>query len=79
MVVQGCQMICFLTKNPNLGKFWRALELKMFVYFITIWNILQPFGIIYGCLVCGHLEYFSRFGMFGPRQIWQPCSTAVSL
>jgi hypothetical protein len=23
---QGCQMVCFQTKNPNLGKFWRALE-----------------------------------------------------
>jgi hypothetical protein len=22
---QGCQMVCFQTKNPNLGKFWRAL------------------------------------------------------
>jgi hypothetical protein len=39
------------TKNPNLGKFWRALEWKMFVYFMTIWNILLPFGIIYGLLV----------------------------
>jgi hypothetical protein len=19
---QGCQMVCFQTKNPNLGKFW---------------------------------------------------------
>jgi hypothetical protein len=26
---QGCQMVCFRTKNPNLGKFWRALEWKM--------------------------------------------------
>jgi hypothetical protein len=25
-VVQGCQMVCFQTKNPNLGKFWRALD-----------------------------------------------------
>jgi hypothetical protein len=21
---QGCQMVCFQTKNPNLGKFWRV-------------------------------------------------------
>jgi hypothetical protein len=27
---QGCQMVCFQTKNTNLGKFWRALD----------WNIL---------------------------------------
>jgi hypothetical protein len=44
-------MVCFQTKNPNLGKFWRALEWKMLLYFMTIWNILWPFGIIYGPLV----------------------------
>jgi hypothetical protein len=31
-------MIYFHTKNPNLGKFWRALEWKLLVYFMTIWN-----------------------------------------
>jgi hypothetical protein len=33
---QVCQMICFKTKIPKLGKFWRALECKIFVYFMTI-------------------------------------------
>jgi hypothetical protein len=28
LVRQGCQMVYFQTKNPNLGKFWRALECK---------------------------------------------------
>jgi hypothetical protein len=37
-------MVCFQTKNPNLGKFWRALEWKMQVYFVVIWNILRAFG-----------------------------------
>jgi hypothetical protein len=23
-------------------------------------------------IVCGHLIYFSQFGMFEPRKIWQP-------
>jgi hypothetical protein len=23
---QGCQMVCFQTKDPSLGKFWRAYE-----------------------------------------------------
>jgi hypothetical protein len=41
---QGCQMVCFQTKNPNLGKFWSALEWKMLVYFMFIWNILRSFG-----------------------------------
>jgi hypothetical protein len=35
---------------------------------MTIWYNIGLFGI-----VCGHLVYFSRFGMFGPRKIWQPC------
>jgi hypothetical protein len=26
----------FSTKNPNLGKFWRVLQLKMLVYFMVI-------------------------------------------
>jgi hypothetical protein len=37
------------------------------VYFMAIWNNLWPFGI-----VSGHLVYFSSYGMFGPRKIWQP-------
>jgi hypothetical protein len=71
-------MVYFQTKNPNLDIFWRALECKMLVYFMTIWNILRPCDIIYGRLiyiVCEHRVYISRFGMFGPRKIWQPCPT----
>jgi hypothetical protein len=33
-------------------------------YFTAIWYKLWPFG-----MVCGHLVYFLRFGMFGPRKI----------
>jgi hypothetical protein len=47
----------------------------LLVYFMTIWKILCPFGIIYGRLiVCGPLVYFPQFGMFGQRKIWQPCN-----
>jgi hypothetical protein len=35
---QGCQMVYFQTKNPNLGKFWRALNWTMVIYFMAIWN-----------------------------------------
>jgi hypothetical protein len=45
-VHQGCQMVFFQTKNPNLGKFWRALEWKKLVYSMSIWTILGPFGYI---------------------------------
>jgi hypothetical protein len=45
---QGCQMVCFQTKNPNMSRFWRAFEWRMLVCFLVIWNILRPFGIFYG-------------------------------
>jgi hypothetical protein len=40
---QGCQMVCFLTKNPNLGKFWRVLQWKRMGYFMDTWSILRFF------------------------------------
>jgi hypothetical protein len=64
----------------------------MLVYFMTIGNIVWPFGIFYDHLeyfmaiwynlwpfgiVCGDLLYFSQFGMLGPRKIWQPRFWAV--
>jgi hypothetical protein len=50
-VHQGCQMDCFQTKNPNFGKFWKALDWKMFIHFMAIWNIFWRFGIFYDHLV----------------------------
>jgi hypothetical protein len=35
-LVQGCQMVSFQTKNPNLGKFCMALDSKILIYFIAI-------------------------------------------
>jgi hypothetical protein len=71
-------MVCLQTKNSNLGKFGRAVEWKMLVHFMTIGNILRPFGICnvwpFG-IVCGNLVYFSQFEMFGARKIWQPRSS----
>jgi hypothetical protein len=45
----------------NVGILYEHME-----YFTAICYHLWPFDI-----VCGHLEYFSQFGMFGPRNIWQ--------
>jgi hypothetical protein len=49
----------FQTNNTSLGKlgkFWRALDWKMMIYYMAIWNILQEFGICYNHLV--HFVYF---------------------
>jgi hypothetical protein len=43
-LIQGCQMVSFQTKNPNLGIFWRTLEWKMLLYILFIWNILRAIG-----------------------------------
>jgi hypothetical protein len=48
---QGCQMVYFQTKNPNSGKFWGALDCKLLIYCMAIWNILRTFGIFYDHLV----------------------------
>jgi hypothetical protein len=51
----------------------------MLEYFMTIWS-LMPLLIFDGHLVyvvCGHFGIFSRFGMFGPRKIWQPCRFGI--
>jgi hypothetical protein len=52
----------FQTKNPILGKLWKALQRKMLIF-------LLPF-----CLVYGHMVYFMAirynlwsFGIFFPR------------
>jgi hypothetical protein len=46
---QGCQMVYFQTKNPNLGKFWRALESKRLTY------SMDHLEYVYYC----HLVYFT--------------------
>jgi hypothetical protein len=49
----------FSNKNPNLGKFWRALEQERLVYSFAIWNVLRQFGTFYG-----HLVIWWQFGIF---------------
>jgi hypothetical protein len=73
---QGCQMVYFQTKNTNLGKFWRALQWKILVNFITIWSILLQLGIFYDHLVyfVVFLLYFSGSGMLYQEKSGKPGS-----
>jgi hypothetical protein len=67
---QGCQMVYFQTKNPNMGKFRRALEWKkvsIFFGYLVVWYILWPFGNLVA--IFGN---FSPFGYIVSRKIWQP-------
>jgi hypothetical protein len=41
-----------------------ALQWKMLAYFMTIWNILRPFGIVCGHLVLGSLWSLGKFFPF---------------
>jgi hypothetical protein len=62
-------MVCFQTKNNNLGKFWRVLKWKILVYFITIWSILlllEYFVVIW--------YIFRRFGVFYREKSGNPGS-----
>jgi hypothetical protein len=68
-------LFCFQTKLHKFGLILEGLGMESVVifydhleYFMAIWHNVWQFGI-----VCGHLVYFSHFGMFGPRKIWQPC------
>jgi hypothetical protein len=71
----GCQMAYFQTQNPNLGRFWRALQWKMLMYFMAYWSIEGPFVIL-----CGQLLNFVAIWYIFPfwyvvrRKIWQPWS-----
>jgi hypothetical protein len=70
---QGCQMVYFQTKNPNLGKFWRLMQWNMLVYFMSIWYILRQIGRFLWPMgrFSGILVYFFRFGNVVARKIWQ--------
>jgi hypothetical protein len=58
-------MVHLLTKNPNLGKFWIVLKWKMLEYFMAIWSMLRPIGILYDLF--GNLE---AFGLFYPVLVY---------
>jgi hypothetical protein len=42
---QCCQMEYFQNKNPNLGKFWKALQWKMFVFLGPFFSFFRPNGV----------------------------------
>jgi hypothetical protein len=67
-------MVCFQTKNPNFGKFWRVLQWKILVYFMSIWTFLGPLEISYGHLVyfVVIMYIFPRFGILDQEKSGNP-------
>jgi hypothetical protein len=63
----ACQMVYFQTKNPNLGKFWRALDLQKCIHFTDIWDLLRSLGTF-----CVHLVHFSNFGIMDQEKSGNP-------
>jgi cellulose synthase/poly-beta-1,6-N-acetylglucosamine synthase-like glycosyltransferase len=51
--VRVARWYSFKIQNSYFGIFCRALEETMLVYFVAIWNLLQPFAMFHG-----HLVYF---------------------
>jgi hypothetical protein len=79
---QGCQMVYFQTKNPNLGKFLRILQLKIMV--CTFYGGLVNFPAI--CYIFTVLVYCATKDLatltqsgfvsgFGARNEWIPLSS----
>jgi hypothetical protein len=57
----------FSDQKSQFGKFWRALQWKMYVlYFMDIWLTLRTFNNIHVLhplgIFCGYLVYFPRVG-----------------
>jgi hypothetical protein len=79
--IQGCQMVCFQTKNPNLGKLLSALDWKMLIYFMGSWNILLRSGNFYGCLVhfVSTWYIFPGFGIMDQEKSGNPASTRTNV
>jgi hypothetical protein len=61
-------------QNPKLGKFLRALDWKMLIYLMAIWNILQTFAICYDHLVDFLFVWciFSSFGIMHQEKSGNP-------
>jgi hypothetical protein len=67
-------MVSFQTKNPSLGKFWRAWDSKMLIYFMATLNILRQFGKFYDHLVHSVLIWyiFSSLGIMLQEESGNP-------
>jgi hypothetical protein len=66
-------MVSFRTKNTNFGKFWRALDGIMLIYFRAFWNILWIFDVLlpFGTF-CVHLVHFSGFAIMYQEKSGNP-------
>jgi hypothetical protein len=76
---QGCQMAYFHTKNPNLGKFWRALDWKMFIYFMAIRNIGWIFYDHLLHFVFMYMVHLFLFGIMYQEKSGSPGLSALKL
>jgi hypothetical protein len=67
-------MVCFQTKNPNLGNFGGFLQWKILVCFMTIRSILPLLEILFGHLVYFVVIWyiFPRFGIFYQEKSGNP-------
>jgi hypothetical protein len=67
-------MVYSQTKNANLGKFWRALDWKMLIYVMAIWNLLQTFVYFMTIwyILCSLGIFFSGFGIMRQEKSGNP-------
>jgi hypothetical protein len=70
-------MVCFQTKNPILGKFWRGLAMEdvgIFYGHLVIFTDIWYTYVFCGHLVQehGYLVYFTRFGILYKEKCGSP-------
>jgi hypothetical protein len=65
---QGCQMVFFLTKNHNLGKYWRAWDWKILIDFTAIGKFYDHMvhSIVFICV------HFSILGIMHQEKSGNP-------
>jgi hypothetical protein len=77
--MQGCQMVYFQTKDPNLGKFSRVLQWKTLVYFMDVWSIPLTFVVTIWYILWSFGIYFCRFGILNQEKSGSPAGGIVAI
>jgi hypothetical protein len=69
-------MVYFQIQNPNLGKFWSALDWKMLIYFMVIGDIYGHLGYFMTIwyILCSFGTLFSGFGIMYQEKFGNPAS-----
>jgi hypothetical protein len=71
---QGCQMVYFQTKNPDLGQFLQGLTMEDVGIFLGHLVFYGHFVYLHMSMwyICSSFDVFCPFWYSEQRKIWQP-------